>query len=81
MRQVSQDLPLIATGGIRNGLDIAKAIKLGANLAAMAQPMLIAAIKSEDELFSFIEQIISELKVAMFAAGFSSIREINNSNL
>lgn len=77
VRLASKSIPLIATGGIRSGLDLAKALKLGANLAAMAQPMLAAAMSGEDELFSFIEQIICELKVAMFAAGISSIKEFN----
>lgn len=78
VRQVNKELPLIACGGIRTGLDVAKALKLGANLAAMAQPMLVSAIKSEQALFLFIEQILHELRVAMFAAGLSQVREFLN---
>jgi isopentenyl-diphosphate delta-isomerase len=77
VREVSKKIPLIATGGIRSGLDVAKAIALGANMAAMAQPMLMAAVSGEDELFSYIEQILLELRVAMFAAGAKDISDLS----
>lgn len=78
VRMVNQTIPLIATGGLRSGLDIAKAIALGADMGAMAQPMLLAAIKGEDALFAFIDQILLELRVAMFAAGKSRVAELKN---
>jgi isopentenyl-diphosphate delta-isomerase len=80
VRQVNKSIPLIATGGIRSGLDVAKALKLGCNLVAMAQPMLAAAMKGEDELFEFIERILEELKVAMFASGIACIQEFNKNS-
>jgi isopentenyl-diphosphate delta-isomerase len=73
VRKVDKNIPLIATGGIRTGIDIAKALVLGANLAGMAQPMLCAAIKGEHELMSFIEQILHELRVTLFAAGIRAV--------
>lgn len=76
VRRIDRQIPLIATGGIRNGLHIAKAIALGANLASMAQPMLKAAVKGEQELFSFIEQTLHELRVAMFASGARVVADI-----
>ena len=75
VREIDKKIPLVASGGIRSGLDVAKAIKLGANIAAMAQPMLAAAIKGEEELFLFVEQIIEELKTGLFAAGASSLED------
>ncbi|HXW52559.1 MAG TPA: type 2 isopentenyl-diphosphate Delta-isomerase [Myxococcota bacterium] len=76
VRNIDGNVPLIAAGGIRSGLDIAKSIALGANLAAMARPMLMAAIAGEHELFSFIEQVLLELRVAMFATGAKTVSEL-----
>jgi isopentenyl-diphosphate delta-isomerase len=76
VRAVNKTIPLIATGGIRTGLDVAKALALGADIAAMAQPMLKMAMKGEEELYNFIEQILLELKVAMLANGAQNLSEI-----
>jgi isopentenyl-diphosphate delta-isomerase len=69
VRRVSRRLPLIATGGIRSGLDVAKAIALGADVAAMARPMLLAADQNAEEIDRFIDETILGLKVAMFGIG------------
>lgn len=76
VRAVHKTIPLVAVGGIRTGLDVAKCLALSADLVGMAQPMLEKAIKSEDELFRFIEQILCELKVAMLASGARSIADL-----
>lgn len=73
VRAVDKSIPLIATGGLRSGIDVAKALALGADLGAMAQPMLMAAMAGEDALMSFIEQTLRELRVAMFAMGAANI--------
>lgn len=77
VREINKDIPLIATGGIRSGLDIAKCLYLGANLASMAQPMLIAALKSEEALFDFIDQTLQELKIAIFASKLCNLCNFN----
>lgn len=79
VRNVNPDIPLVATGGIRTGLDIAKCLALGADVAGMAQPMLAAAIKGEQELFNFIEQILLELRVTLFSAGIARVSDLKNS--
>lgn len=76
VRAVDKNIPLIASGGIRNGLDVAKALALGANIAAMAQPMLMAADKGEESLHEFIEQTLLELRVALYANGAKNIHEL-----
>jgi isopentenyl-diphosphate delta-isomerase len=74
------DLEIIASGGIRNGLDIAKAIALGADLCAIAQPLLAPALESADRVVKSLQGIIRELKIAMFCAGagdLSSLRKVS----
>jgi isopentenyl-diphosphate delta-isomerase len=75
------ELPLIASGGIRNGLEIAKCIALGANMGAMAYPFLKAASESEESLLTFSNRLIYELKGAMFLTGSSNIIELGKSRL
>lgn len=77
----SVKIPLIASGGIRNGLEIAKCISLGANMCAMAYPFLKAAADSQETLFKFSQQIISELKSTMFLTGSPNILELSKSRL
>jgi isopentenyl-diphosphate delta-isomerase len=68
--------PVIATGGIRTGIDIAKAIALGANLGGMALPLLKSAMVSQDTLNKSIEAIHRQLSVAMFLTGSRTTAEL-----
>ncbi len=71
-------LPLVATGGVRSGLDAAKGIALGATAAGMAKPMLEAAKVSADAVAAELRSVIEELKAAMFLTGASSIAELQD---
>ncbi|MBI1944326.1 MAG: type 2 isopentenyl-diphosphate Delta-isomerase [Deltaproteobacteria bacterium] len=73
VRSVSERIPLVATGGIRSGIDVAKALALGADLAAMAKPFLIAANEGEQVLATFIEDVLDELRISMFGIGASDL--------
>lgn len=73
VKRAAPGLPVIASGGLRNGLDIAKCIALGATLGGMAGPFLKAAVKSRQAVLDEIEIVQSELKIAMFAIGVDSI--------
>ena len=69
-------LPIIATGGIRSGLDAAKAMALGATAVGVARPLLIAALESEGALERWIEGFLEELRVAAFLTGCRSVAEL-----
>jgi len=70
--------PIIATGGLRSGIDIAKSIALGADLGGMALPLLKPAMESEDALSGAIERIHRELCVAMFLTGSRTTRDLRH---
>lgn len=72
-RRGAPDLPCIASGGIRTGLDVAKGIALGASAAAAASPFLKAAAVSSDAVVAAIDQLAHELRIAMFCLGVGSI--------
>jgi isopentenyl-diphosphate delta-isomerase len=68
--------PVIASGGIRSGLDIAKGLAFGAGLCGMALPLLKPAMESDEALASTIGAIHRELTVAMFLTGSARITEL-----
>jgi isopentenyl-diphosphate delta-isomerase len=70
--------PVIATGGLRSGIDIAKAVVLGADLSGMALPLLKPAIESEQSLYVAIDTIEHQLKVAMFLTGSRTIADLKS---
>jgi len=69
-------LPIIATGGVRNGLDAAKAIALGANCVGMAHVLLGPANKDVDSIIFEIDAIIKELRAAMFLVGAKNVSKM-----
>jgi isopentenyl-diphosphate delta-isomerase len=69
-------LPIIGTGGLRNGLDVARAISLGANVGGMAWKLLMAASRGYESLEKEIKAIITELKSVMFLAGATDVKEL-----
>ncbi len=76
-RRAVPDLPLIASGGIRNGLEIAKCVALGAGLVGIAGPLLKSAVEGPRAVEAELEQWIRELRVTMFAAGARDLSELH----
>jgi isopentenyl-diphosphate delta-isomerase len=76
-KATSWELPIIATGGIRNGLDAAKALVLGANAAGIAHALLKPAAKDTHVTRLELEVIIRELRTAMFLVGADSVEKLN----
>ncbi len=73
VRQAVPDLQIVASGGIRSGLDIAKSIGLGADMAAFGQPLLTAALASPEKVVEFIAGIIHEIKITMLCVGAKNL--------
>ncbi len=69
-------LPLVASGGVRSGLDIARAVALGASAAGIAGGVLKAAATSYEATKAELAQLVYELKVAMFLTGSKSVAEL-----
>ena len=74
------DVPVISSGGIRTGLEAAKAIALGADSVGMALPFLKKSISQED-LNQFIKKFNDSLRIAMFLVGANNIEELKQSKL
>ncbi|MBD1842472.1 type 2 isopentenyl-diphosphate Delta-isomerase [Cyanobacteria bacterium FACHB-63] len=79
VRQVSPTIPLIASGGLRNGLDIAKTIALGADLAGLALPFLQAANESEEALHLLVDILKAEITTVLFCTGTRDLKELRRS--
>lgn len=75
-RHASPDLPIFASGGIRTGIDIAKSIALGANIAGIAGDFLKTAVQGTDETIELAQTINEELKIAMLCAGAANLDQL-----
>ncbi len=75
-RRGAPHLPVIASGGIRTGLDVAKAIALGADAAGIAAPLLKAAGASAGAVVTLLEEVIRGFRISMFGIGAVSLKEL-----
>jgi len=83
VREIRQRLPdgvIIASGGLRNGVDAAKALALGANLVGFGRTLLQPAVSSAEMLEEQLARIEWELRTAMFGVGAGSIEELRVGN-
>lgn len=80
-RRGAPQCTLIASGGIRTGLDVARSIALGADAAGMAAPLLKAAAVSAEAVVTAIQEVIEGLRLTMFCTGAANISELKGSPL
>lgn len=73
VRKAAPTIPVIASGGLHDGIDIAKCLALGATLGGMASPFLKAAAVSEIETVNLIREFEREIAICLFASGCKDI--------
>lgn len=80
-RRGAPSIPIVASGGIRNGIQIAKAIALGAVACGVASPFLRAASDSLPAVVDLIQVLVDQLRTAMFAAGVADIPALQKATI
>lgn len=78
--ELASAVPIVASGGMKTGVDAAKALTIGADVVGFARKLLQAATESEAAVLETMEQIELELKMTMFGIGVKTIDELKNTN-
>jgi isopentenyl-diphosphate delta-isomerase len=81
VRRAAPGVMIFASGGLRDGLDIAKCLALGARLGGMAGKFLKAAAVSTDRAIRILELTQRQIQVTMFAAGAANLEELDSNRL
>lgn len=76
VRHVLPDMPIVASGGIRSGMDAAKALALGADAVAIARPLLAPAIESADAALEWLSRFVEELRICLHCCGAANLSEL-----
>jgi len=78
IKEISKlNVKIIGSGGIRTGIDTAKSIALGADCVGIALPILRSWAKNgKNGVREYIEQLVMELKIAMFLTGSKTVKEL-----
>jgi len=81
VRATLPGMPLVASGGIRTGMDAAKALALGANVVALARPLLAPAIESPAAALDALEGFVEELRVCLHGCGVADLAGLRSLDL
>ena len=79
LREACREVPearIFASGGIRNGIDVATAIALGADLIGIAGPFLRAAAEGQEEALDLGRELVETLRIAMFSLGARTLADL-----
>ena len=80
-REAAPQLPAFASGGLRDGIDIAKCVALGASLAGLANPFLRAADESAAAVEALIQELKTQLRIAMFCSASPDIASLRHAEM
>ena len=80
-REGAPELPVFASGGLRDGIDIAKCIALGADIAGLASPFLRAANESAEAVCELIDELTAQLRIAMLCSASPDIKALRRAEL
>ncbi len=80
-RRAVPDMPIFASGGVRSGIDVAKAVRLGAALVGIAQPMLGDAAGPENTVSARLKSLVTELKICAFCTGSGDLDALRRAAL
>lgn len=80
-RRAAPDLPIIASGGLRDGIDVAKCLALGADAAGLASPFLRAASDSYHAVDELIRELKAQLQIAMLCSASRDIAALKQAEL
>ncbi len=81
VKRAVPEMPVFASGGLKDGLDIAKCLALGATLGGMASSFLKAAAISTEKAVEVIKLTKRQIEVVMFACGAGVLQELNRTKL
>jgi isopentenyl-diphosphate delta-isomerase len=81
VRKVAPEMLIIGSGGLKDGVDIAKCIALGASLGGLAGLVLKAVVTSTEEAMGLLAALAAEVRICMFAVGAKTISDLRKASL